>query len=91
MLNMTKIYIDTRELSHPKPMEMAMKILQTLEKNSYLYMLHKREPHPLIDLAKENNFKVLRKEDKKNNWHILISHNLDINLDDYLDKEYFNV
>ncbi len=92
MLNLIKIDIDTRELAHPEPLEIAIKILQTLEKDSYLYMLHRKEPHPLIDLAQVHKFKVLSCEDKDSNWHILISHNLnDIDLNDYLMKEYFNV
>ncbi len=91
MLDLIKIDIDTRELSHPEPLEIAMKILQTLKKDNYLYMLHRKEPHPLIDLAQENNFEVVSREDKNSNWHILISHNLDIDLNSYLSKDSFNV
>ena len=59
---MRKISIDTRELSHPKPLEMSMKILRTLDDESYLYMLHSKNPIPLLDLAQEHNFLTLSKE-----------------------------
>ena len=91
MSDLIKIGLDARELAHPKPFEKAIKILQILDKNSYLYMLNKKEPHPLINFAQEKNFNVLTKEDKNNNWHILISHKLDIDLNNYLLKEDFNV
>jgi len=83
-MNYRKIGIDTRELEHPEPLEMAMKILQTLEEDNYLYMLHRKKPLPLIDLALENNYQVLTQEDTKKEWHILISKNKDIPLDTFI-------
>ena len=82
---MRRIGLDTRELEHPEPLEMAMKILQTLEENTYLYMLHRKKPLPLIDLAKENNLSVYTHEDKQKDWHILISKNSSEDLSQYLD------
>jgi len=83
-MNYRKIGIDTRELEHPEPLEMAMKILQTLEEETYLYMLHRKKPLPLIDLASTHNYIVFTQEDKANDWHILISKNPDIPLDTYV-------
>ena len=82
---MRRIGLDTRELEHPEPLEMAMKILQTLEENTYLYMLHRKKPLPLIDLAKENNLSVYIHEDKNKDWHVLISKNSSEDLSQYLD------
>lgn len=82
---MTKIALDTRELEHPKPLEMAMKALHSLTKENYLYMLHRKNPIPLIDLAKEHHFQVLSHEDTSKLWHILIAKDNNINLDDLLD------
>ena len=84
MTNLRKIGLDTRQLEHPVPLEMAMKILQNLDNETYLYMLHRKNPLPLIDLAKENNFQVLHQEDTSKEWHILISKNQDVNLNDLL-------
>lgn len=82
---MRRIGLDTRELEHPEPLEMAMKVLQTLEENTYLYMLHRKKPLPLIDLAKENNLSVYTHEDQNKDWHVLISKNSSEDLSQYLD------
>jgi hypothetical protein len=81
---MTKIGIDTRELSHPKPLEMSIKILRTLDDESYLYMLHRKNPIPLLDLAQEHGFLSLSKEDEHGDWHIIICSNKDIDLNGLL-------
>ena len=83
---MRKIDLDARELEHPQPLELAMKILQNLDDSSYFYMLHRKKPLPLIDLAQEHHFQVLAQEDHMNQWHILITPNKSINL-----KQYINV
>jgi len=82
---MRKIGLDTRDLEHPEPLEMSMKVLQSLDMDSYLYMLHRKNPLPLIDLAKENKFQVLSHEDSHENWHILITKNPSEDLSTYLD------
>jgi len=80
-----KIYLDAREMEHPKPMEKSMKIIQALDENSYLYMLHRKNPIPLVDLAKTHLYQVLIKEDENKQWHILICKNQTIDLNDFLD------
>ena len=82
---MRKIGLDTRELAHPEPLEISMNILKALDEKTYFYMLHRKNPLPLIDLAKEHHFQVLTSQDKKKDWHILISKNKTIDLNDYLD------
>jgi hypothetical protein len=81
-----RIDLDARELEHPQPLEQAMKILQNLDDDSYFYMLHRKNPVPLIDLAQEHHFQVLSQEDNNKEWHILISQNTSIDL-----KQYLNV
>jgi len=88
---MTKIDLDARELEHPKPLEMSMKILHNLNDSSYLYMIHRKNPVPLLDFAKGLNLQVLAKEDNEKIWHILISLNQDIDLHGYLSPEAFGV
>ena len=80
-----KIYFDARKMEHPEPLEKSMKIIQSLDENSYLYMLHRKNPLPLIDFAKEHLFNVLSKEDENKLWHILICKNQTIDLNDFLD------
>ncbi len=88
---MTKIDLDARELEHPKPLEMSMKILQNLDDSSYLYMIHRKNPIPLLDFAKGLHLQIICKEDTQNIWHILISPNQDIDLHSYLSLEAFGV
>ncbi len=68
-----KIFLDARELEHPIPLERAMQALRKLCENNYFYMIHRKNPIPLIDLAKEQGFTVMHKEDEQAVWHILIS------------------
>jgi len=81
---MKKIFLDTREMEHPKPLELAISILKEMDDKSYLYMLHRKEPVPLIDLAKEQHFQVLGHQDIKGEWHILIVKNDSLDLKECL-------
>ena len=84
MSEFKKIFFDAREMEHPEPLEKSMKIIQSLDENSYLYMLHRKNPLPLIDLAKKQLLNVLTKEDANQQWHILICKNQTIDLSDFL-------
>ncbi len=83
---MKKIYIDAREMEHPKPLERAITALRELDENNYFYMLHRKNPIPLISLAEGQNFKSLTYEESEGVWHILISKNRAINLDTLIEK-----
>lgn len=82
---MKKISFDARELEHPKPLQLALKHLMSMDDESYLYMIHRKKPIPLIEIAKDKNFVSLIHEDTKGVWHILISKNLNSHLEDFLD------
>ena len=81
---MNKIILDARELEHPKPLEEASLILQKLDNSSYMYMLHRKNPIPLLDLANEHGFQTLSTQ-LGNDWHILICKDQQINLEELLD------
>ena len=82
---MTKIFLDAREMEHPIPLEKAIDALKRLNENSYFYMLHRKEPIPLLALAGEHELNLLSiKID--NNWHILISPNKSIDLEKYIEE-----
>jgi len=85
MMQLKKISLDTRELEHPVPMQKAMEVLKVLDQTNYLHMIHKKNPIPLVDLAKENQFQVLVHEESENFWHILISKNRQTPLSEFLD------
>jgi TusA-related sulfurtransferase len=79
-----KLGIDTRELAHPEPLEMAIKILQQLNEDAYLYMLHTKNPIPLLDLAQEQGYRTLSQENSVGDWEIVITSNKDVVLKDLL-------
>jgi len=81
---MRKLGIDTRELAHPEPLEMAIKILQQLNEDTYLYMLHTKNPIPLLDLAQEHGYRTLSQENSVGDWEIVITSNKDVVLKDLL-------
>jgi len=67
---MNKILLDAREMEHPIPLQVALNHLQTMKQNDYLYMLHRKKPIPLIEVAKEKEFAHFTHQDKKENWQI---------------------
>ncbi len=82
---MIKIPLDARELEHPIPLQLALGHLQKMTQEEYLYMIHRKKPIPLIELAKEKGFICLVERDKEEIWHILISKNPDIKLEELID------
>lgn len=84
MTDLKKIVLDARELEYPKPLELAIKALRELDDKSYFYMIHRKNPIPLLDLASEQNFQIYKKEDADGNWHVLICKNPGIDLSDLL-------
>ena len=78
---MKKIYLDAREMEYPKPLEQAIIALRELDDDAYFYMLHRKNPVPLISLAEGQNFQSLTYEESEGRWHILITRNRTIDLD----------
>ncbi len=81
---MREIFLDARHLEHPEPLEKAIASLKQLDESSYFYMLHRREPIPLLALASEHNLNLLSELKDDGNWHIIISPNRSVNLDQYI-------
>jgi len=81
-----KIFLDARELEHPKPLEKAIVALRELDDKSYFYMLHRKNPIPLLSLAEGQNFKLLTYEESEGIWHILISKNRELDLNHLIEK-----
>lgn len=80
MTDLKKIVLDARDLEHPKPLELAIKALRQLDDKTYFYMIHRKNPIPLLDLASEQNLQTFNEEDADGNWHVLICKNLGIDL-----------
>ena len=82
---MDKIFLDAREMEHPEPLQLSLFHLQSMSDKQYLYMLNIRKPIPLIEIAKERGFLYLSHQDTNQIWHILISKNSKISLEELLD------
>ncbi len=80
-----KIFFDATELEHPQPLEIAMTHLQKLDAGSYLYMRHRKNPLPLLQIAQNNGFFSLSREDAEGIWHILVTPSHDIDLESLTD------
>ena len=50
----------------------------------FLYMVHRKNPIPLIEIAKEKKYSYLVKN-HNDTWHILISKESGIDLEDLVD------
>ncbi len=83
---MKRYFLDARELEHPIPLERSIIYLKKLDENSYYYLLHRKEPIPLLALANEHNLNYISYQECENIWHILISPNKDINLEQFIQK-----
>ncbi len=81
---MREYFLDARALEHPEPLKQAIEILKNLDQESFLYMLHRKEPIPLLALANEHNLNNISKEGEDSNWHILISPNSEVKLEEYI-------
>ncbi len=81
---MKKIELDARELEYPIPLQLALKHLQSMGRDEYLYMIHRREPVPLIEIAKTKGYAYLSHSCDEV-WHILISKDENCNLEELLD------
>jgi hypothetical protein len=78
-------FLDARSLEHPEPLERSIAILRELDERGYLYMLHRKEPLPLIALAREHRLNHLSYRDPEGEWHILISPNREVDLNKLLE------
>jgi len=85
MQNMNKIFLDAREMEHPLPLQTSLHYLQTMSNKHYFYMLNFKNPIPLIEIAKEKGFFYLEHKDALDLWHIIITKNSELVLEDLVD------
>jgi len=81
---MNKILLDSREMVHPLPFQLAMQHLKEMKENDYLYMINNKKPTPLLTMLDEKGFTHLEHLDEQETWHILISKNSTVNLESLL-------
>jgi hypothetical protein len=79
-----KIVLDARDMEYPLPLQLSLSHLQKMTLDEYLYMLHRKNPIPLIEIAKEKEYAYLA-HNHNDIWHILICKNQNCNLEGLLD------
>jgi hypothetical protein len=77
--------LDTREMEHPKPLELAIAAIRGLDGDSYLYMLNRKNPIPLLRLAEQHHYQAFSQEVSEGEWRILIAKDKELPLEEYLD------
>jgi len=71
-------------MEHPTPLQLALKYLREMSSDECLYMIHRKNPIPLIEIAKDKNYSYLSKNHNET-WHILICKKENYNLEELLD------
>ncbi len=84
---MKPVYLDARSMEHPEPLERAIAVLRELDEEHYLYMLHRKEPVPLLALAKEHKLNFLSRCDDRGEWHILVTPSRNVRLEELIVEE----
>ncbi len=82
---MNRVFMDAREMEYPKPLQISLSHLQSMTNDEYLYMLNIKKPIPLLEIAKEKGFSYITHQDSSEIWHILISKNREVSLEELLD------
>lgn len=75
--------LDTRELDHPIPLEMAVDAFKKLSGDEVIHMIHRREPIPLFEIITRNGGRYLSFMNEKGVWHIYITRSTTLDLEVY--------
>ena len=58
----SEILLDCRELEAPEPLNLVTSNLSNLNEKSYIKMVHRIEPTPLLNMLKSNGYEYIVKE-----------------------------
>ena len=75
------ILLDTRELDHPIPLEMAVNAFKKLSGDEVIQMIHRREPIPLFEIILKNGGRFRSIQLEENLWHIYITRSKTLDLE----------
>lgn len=75
------ILLDTRELDHPIPLEMAVNSFKKLSGDEVIQMIHRREPIPLFEIILKNGGRFRSIQLEENLWHIYITRSKTLDLE----------
>jgi len=82
-----ELLIDVSGLDHPQPFEEVMSCLKNLREGSYLHMLHRRTPYPLLQILNENGFDFIITDTEKKAFEALIWKTEDLTTGNYCKKQ----
>ena len=80
-----RIFLDARDMEHPVPLERGIAALRRLDANNHFYMLHRKYPVPLVDMAQAQGLRVRSVERPEGVWHILIARHDGIDNEELVD------
>ncbi len=75
--------LDTREFDHPLPLEKVVEAFRVLQGSEVIHMIHRREPVPLFEILIRNGGFYRCVQDDAGVWHIFITRDATIVLEDY--------
>lgn len=82
---MKKLFFDARNFEHPIPLERAIATLRELDETNYFYMLHRKNPIPLVAMAQKQNLALHTYQESEDLWHILIATDKTIDLEQLIE------
>lgn len=65
--------LDTRDLEHPYPLEMAVDAFRNLNGDEVIQMIHRKEPFPLFEIIVKNGGKYVCKKIDDETFHIFFT------------------
>ncbi len=83
---MRRLYLDARNMEHPVPLEKSIEALRELDNESYFYMLHRKNPVPLIAMVQKQGLSYITEQEHEDLWHILIAVDHDIDLEKLVER-----
>lgn len=75
------ILLDTRELDHPVPLEMAVDGFKKLTGEEVIHMIHRREPIPLFEIILKNGGRYYSFMEEEGLWHVYITRSPTVELE----------
>lgn len=75
------ILLDTRELDHPVPLEMAVDGFKKLTGEEVIHMIHRREPIPLFEIILKNGGRYHSFMEEEGLWHVYITRSPTVELE----------
>ena len=81
-----ELFINVSELEAPEPFSEILYLTKELKQNSYIRVVHRKEPFPLYDILHENGFDFYTVKMSNSKFNIFIWQSSDIATANYCQK-----